>query len=268
MPAAKTTWRFIDDGARTGRSNMARDEALAVCASGGSLPCLRVYRFEPAAVTLGRSQPLPGAIDLAVCRARGIELVRRPTGGLAILHLDDFTYSITAGMEVAGGARERVFQTAAAGIIEALRLLGARASAASHPPTARAAVTWCFESGFGVDLECAGRKICGSAQRQYQASVLQHGSLFLADHADVLEELSGPGPDAGHGPPVSLAEQIGRSVGWGEVRDAFREGFGRALGIKLMEDSVNGEEEKVAEGLLAARYGSDGWSWPSEEVRL
>jgi lipoate-protein ligase A len=132
----------------------------------------------------------------------------------------------------------------------------------SHPGAARSGATWCFEGGFGIDLECDGRKICGSAQRRYQGSVLQHGSLFLLDRSDVLGELTGPESIAGQSPPVSLAEQLRRTVEWGEVRDALREGFARALGIELVEDSVIGEEERVAEEILAARYDGPGWSWP------
>ncbi|MFH1149889.1 MAG: lipoate--protein ligase family protein [Actinomycetota bacterium] len=262
MKGSRETWRFIDDGARSGRDNMARDEALALCSRRGSTPSLRVYRFEPATVTLGRSQPLPGLIDLEACRSHGVELVRRPTGGLAILHLDDFTYSFTTGLEPTHGARERVFQTVASGLIEALRLMGAGCRTVSHRTPARGEATWCFEGGFGVDLECEGRKICGSAQRLYHDSVLQHGSMFLVDRGDVLEELTGPGSLAGHSQPVSLSRQLSRIVEWEEVRDAIRQGFAAALGIELSEDRLGGEEERVSEELLAERYGAPGWSWP------
>ncbi|MBU1672097.1 MAG: hypothetical protein KKF41_08375 [Actinobacteria bacterium] len=262
MKGPRETWRFIDDGARRGKVNMARDEALALCAGPASTPTLRVYRFDPAAVTLGRSQPLPGLIDLGACRSRGVELVKRPTGGLAILHLDDFTYSFTAGTEPSPWVRESVFQTVASGLTEALRLMGIGCRTVSHPASARPDATWCLEGGYGVDLECAGGKICGSAQRLYRRSVLQHGSLFLIDRGDVLEELTGPGSLAGYGRPASLFGQLSRTVSWEEVRDAFKQGFAAALGIELSEDRLGEEEERVSEGLLRDRYGAPGWSWP------
>lgn len=258
--------RFIDDGWRTGAENMARDEALAIAAGEHpSEPTLRLYRFRPACVTIGRFQDYPAGLEVAACGELGIDVVRRPTGGLAILHLDDFTYSATFSGEFHSGlTKDRVFSAVGEGILASLRILGVQvALAAHHGGTARSS-PWCFESAFGVDLEWLGRKICGSAQKQSSRCILQHGSIFLESTEGVLRTITGSpaaGPPGGvrAGRLVCMSEAAGRTVCWEELREAFVEGFEITLGEKLDNGDLTPLEEGIAGGLLDEKYGTRRW---------
>lgn len=258
--------RFIDDGWRTGAENMARDEALAVGAAGPHAgPTLRVYRFKPPCVTVGRFQEFPAGLDLGACWELGIGVARRPTGGLAILHLDDFTYS--AVFPRTGRSRltmDSVFGTVALGIIAALSVFGVEAGIAVHSGETVSGSTWCFGSAFGVDLDWHGRKICGSAQRQSSRYLLQHGSIFMKSRDDVLNRISGAGTTGSEGTayarrPVALEQAACRPIEWEELRDAFVEGFRAALGEPLDAGTLTSSEEETAERLYREKYGTERW---------
>ena len=146
--------------------------------------------------------------------------------------------------------REDVFHRVALSIIAALGRLGIETSLVEHAVSERSHEQWCFESAFGVDIEHDGRKICGSAQRVFEASVLQHGSLYL----DQIP------PVAGHGSGfVTLREAGGRSYAWEEVLDAFARGFEGALGLTLRRGQMTDEEEDLARGLEIEKYRSGRW---------
>ena len=258
------TWRFIVDRGLRGCSNMARDEALVVGVAGGAPPALRVYRFEPPAISIGRFQEIGREIDPETCREEGVEVVRRPTGGLAILHADDFTYSVTIPSgDVGLAAKERCFNGVAAGILESLREVGVSARLSRHGDNGEAASIWCLQSAFGVDIELDGRKICGSAQRVFPRAILQHGTLFLKDNRKLADRITRGDflADERTGPLfVTLTEACGRDITWEEVKAAFQAGFAGALGITLEAGALCEEEEAMARRLLVSKYGSESWT--------
>lgn len=258
--------RFIDDGWRTGAENMARDEALSIAvASGDSKPVMRVYRFEPPCITIGRFQEYPAWFDLSACKELGLEVVRRPTGGMAILHLEDFTYSVCFSRDTRfGRSREQVFSSVGEGILSSLRILGIRAELAAHNRGPSGRSPWCFESAFGVDIEFGGRKICGSAQKQSASCVLQHGSMFLRPCDDTLRRVAGETEADGHAPMrgrrlISISEAAGRRVSWEELREAVIQGFEGGLGETLEEGKMTRLEKGIACRLLEDKYGTAGW---------
>jgi lipoyl(octanoyl) transferase len=253
--------RLVVDGPLTGAENMARDEALGRCHEPGVAAVLRAYRFSPPAVTIGRFQRWPGAFDLDTGVGPDLEVVRRPTGGLAILHRNDFTYSVVMGSSSSGSSgRDEVFRLVADAIVAALYELGIRAGTASHRGAGKPRGDWCFESAFGVDLEWRGKKICGSAQRVIRSSVLQHGSLFLQRGDEENSTPAAAGSERpGVGPFVTLQEAAGRDVGWEEVLDAFRVGFERSMGVALDPGTLSGSEETEARRLFEARYSRPEW---------
>ena len=253
----QTEWRFIDDGAHSGAENMARDEALAESVGEGAVPALRVYTFEPPAVSLGRFQEYPGSFDLERCRAAGVDFVRRPSGGLAILHYGDFTYSLSLPRSGGGpGVARDFFLKTASALVESLSDLGIRVRPVEHSASSRSG-TWCFGACFGADIEWGNRKICGSAIRVYGASVLQHGSLFLSVDENLLRDLAFDGADRSYF--VTLPEAGGRKYVLEEVSGAFRSGFSRALGVKFETAAFSGKELERADELLRERYGTEKW---------
>jgi len=183
-PLEPAVWRLvIEETPRTGAANMAVDQAIAeACAAGEVPPTLRFYRWTPPAISLGRHQSLAD-IDSAAARHHGYEIVRRSTGGRAILHTDELTYSV-AGTErdprLGGGVMESYLRLSSA-LVRGLRSLGLdavdkAAGTVRAGPNVSAA---CFEVPSAYEIVVGGRKLLGSAQSRRAGYVLQHGSLPL-----------------------------------------------------------------------------------------
>ena len=175
-------WRLLRHGAATGAENMAVDEAVAQSIAAHLVPpTLRFYAWAPPCVSLGRNQAVAG-VDLPACAARGFDVVRRPTGGRAILHTDEMTYSIIASPDdpLMHGYVLDSYLRISHGLVAGLRRLGIDAEEA--PGTNRAGPdvsAACFEVPSAYEIVAGGRKILGSAQARRSTSVLQHGSLPL-----------------------------------------------------------------------------------------
>lgn len=255
-------WRLLLEPGTSGPENMARDEAILTCGQ-PVIPTLRLYSFEPPAVTLGRFQdrmPLDEEASLRPAK----DIVRRPTGGLAILHLHDLTYSVALPSEGRAPAlRDRTYHVLSTGIISALGILGISTELVEHRATGPArGGTWCFRGEFGVDIEHRSRKICGSAQRVFNGGVLQHGTVYLEDASSAMADLLGqtetppvtPGVDF-----ISLEEAAGRKVSWNEAATAFREGFRVSLGIDLSLGALSAAERKTSRELLTGKYLDPAW---------
>ena len=117
-------WRVVDTGANCGAYNMGVDQVLAAAAQG---PVLRFYGWDPPAVSCGWNQQPEREANIEACRALGIDVVRRPTGGRAVLHWEELTYSVACVAEalVAGGGIEATHRQIGACLAEGLRLFGA-----------------------------------------------------------------------------------------------------------------------------------------------
>jgi lipoyl(octanoyl) transferase len=252
--------RFIDDGWRSGKENMARDESLALLAPNEAAPTLRVYRFGPPCVTIGRFQHCPEAGEGGRRVYDDMDVARRPTGGLAIPHRNDFTYSVTMRSEGRGRWRkEWYFSLVAGGLVEALQRLSVDASLSYHEGNGSNESTWCFERAAGIDVEWAGRKLCGSAQRMWEDSVLQHGTIFLADPRMAPEGMAEESSSNVFAGIVTLEEAAGRRIEWEVVREAFRAGFSTAFGLSFKDAALSDEEEALSRRLLERKYSCSWW---------
>jgi lipoate-protein ligase A len=178
------------EAARTGAQNMAVDRALLQCAERGELgsPLLRVYRWDPPAVSLGYHQD-ESALDLEGLRAKGIDIVRRPTGGAAVLHAEEWTYAVAGarGIPGLGQGFAEIYRSLAGSMVEALRGLGIEAaSGGAGAPESFV----CFEALQGHEISARGRKLVGSAFRQTRHAFLQHGSLLRGPrHLELVDHL-------------------------------------------------------------------------------
>jgi len=261
-PAA---WRVIVEAApRTGAENMALDEALMdAVAAGESPPALRFYQWEPPCLSLGKRQPLDG-VDLAACRADGVDVVRRATGGWAILHTDELTYSIAVRPDDprAAGAILDAYRTLSQGLVAGLRLLGVAAEMNPVTPggTHNASAA-CFEVPSAYEITAGGRKLIGSAQARPNGRVLQHGSLpLVGDMARVaryltFEDETERAALAAHlrERATTLSEALGRPAGFAEVAAALRAGFAEALNLEPRDATYAPAELAAARARLAEK---------------
>lgn len=269
-------WRLIVDGAGSAAWNMAVDEAiLESVASGEQPPTLRLYRWNPPAVSLGYFQRLEQAVDEPSCWQAGVELVRRPTGGRAVFHHRELTYSVALppGHRAAGRGVLEGYRILSEALREGLRRLGVEVELARAAPRPAGeprgfADGACFDAASRYELEWQGRKLVGSAQlRRATGAVLQHGSVLLELDPEQTARLLSPG---GRGRALlaqvlrcraaGLREALGRPVSWEEVAQALSQGFAAALDIQWEPGGLSARERERAEQLMVERYRTDEWN--------
>ena len=172
------------DAAHDPEENMRRDRALLACAEQGAEPVLRLFTFAPHGITLGAREKPDVALDLDRCRDDGIPWALRPTGGRAIFHADEWTYSLAAPLDHPewGGTQTEAYRRVSALIADSLRRLGVPADLVRpERDTAATSAAACFASTARHEIEVGGRKLVGSAQRRTQNGLLQQGSVLLGD---------------------------------------------------------------------------------------
>jgi lipoate-protein ligase A len=270
-------WRVVDTGIADAATNMAIDEAIMLAhAAGDAPPTLRFYGWQPAAVSIGYFQQAAKDIDLAACAAAGVSVVRRLTGGRAVLHDMELTYSIVVrdaepSIPSAIIASYGHFST---GLLAGLRLLGINAElslsrhAYGQNRGNQGFSAACFDTPSNYEVTYDGRKLVGSAQVRKHGVILQHGSVLLrfsAQKATAVLKLSSPEARAALEKKlemrvVSAEEILKRSVAYDEVAAAVTAALGPALGIELQNQGLTAGEEATASRLVAEKYNQDGWN--------
>lgn len=265
------TWRLINTGVSDGAANMAIDEALMQSvAENRSPPTLRFYGWDPPCVSVGYSQSVRKEVNLDRCRERGYTWVRRPTGGRAILHIDELTYSVVAPQGEARVVGDIItsYRRLSLGLVEGLRTLHGGVVQADRMETdsglEKSAA--CFDVPSHYEVTAYGRKLVGSAQVRRNGVVLQHGALPLeGDVSRLVDVLVLPEPDrvALRGKllerAIALDEVVGRVVPFDEAVEALTRGFGRALNLGFTPGELSQFEREAAEGLMS-RYTGDEWT--------
>lgn len=237
---------------------MALDEALMRHARSTGRTTLRVYSWAQPTLSLGRNQPAVGQYDLRRIDGRGVDVVRRPTGGRAVLHHREVTYSVTAPVGALGDLRESYARINRL-LIDALRRLGVVAREA--PPgdgTPLPGVAPCFETPVGGEIIADGRKLVGSAQRREGGALLQHGSILIDDDQALAGTLLNE-PVLVAQPPATLHALMGRAPAIDEVAAALSNALGDLEGA-AEPLRVSG---KIAADAAAAqtRYQDPAWTW-------
>ena len=220
MPLTEAaTWQLmLDPAGRSGAANMAIDARLLAEAAASGRAVLRLYRFSPPCLSLGRNEP--GArYDRAAIARLGIDVVRRPTGGSTVWHDHEVTYAVAAPIALFGGLRA-AYRAIHTRLAIALRVLGVAATIApdrraARPPDRRSC---CFAAAVGGEVLVGGRKLVGSAQVRHRDALLQHGSILLAGSQEIVRIVSGE-RRVGSG-ETSLQSVLGRVVSFDEVAAA------------------------------------------------
>lgn len=268
----RATWRLIVDAPAEGARNMAVDEALAAhVANGRVLPTLRFYTWNPPCLSLGYAQPAADA-DFERLHWYGWDIVRRLTGGRAILHTDELTYSVAVPLSdprVTGGVVES-YQRLSQGLLAGLAALGAAVEADRASGEARGFKgPVCFEVPSDYEITANERKLLGSAQTRRGGNVvMQHGALPLSGDpgriCDALVFASEADREAARervrARAITLEAALGRPVSIQRVIAALASGFASALNLDLVESSLTASEQAYADELRTHKYASSAWT--------
>jgi lipoate-protein ligase A len=247
---------------------MAVDEAILrsrVQAAGPAT--VRFYGWQPPTVSLGYAQSLDETVDRAQCAALGIGVVRRPTGGSAILHEPpegEVTYSVVARGDDFPGADDvlETYRVVGRGLADGLGRLGVSADLV---PLVRGrhggarAPAFCFRRAGAYELAVGGRKLVGSAQRRQRGCFLQHGAVLLDADPDRIRAVFPREADPTAG-LITLAEVLGRLSGFDVVVEALTAGLSGAFGAGLVPGGLSPEESRLVAALVADKYGTEAWT--------
>jgi len=266
------TWRLLNTGSADGATNMAIDEALLTAvAEGKSPPTLRFFAWEPPCLSIGYNQAMD-EVDIARCRQAGVDLVRRLTGGRAILHTDELTYSIVAPQDeprVAGGVVES-YRRLSAGLVRGLRFLGVDVAQAGAGYGQGADVSAaCFDMPSAYEITVDGKKLVGSAQVRRREAVLQHGTLPLqGDITRICHYLAVSSEERREElrrnlqtRATSLELSLGRVVPFAQVVEALAKGFSEALNLHLEPGELSQYELVLVQHFRRKKYASEAWNF-------
>jgi lipoate-protein ligase A len=231
---------------------MAVDDALlTLCGQGQSPPTLRLFSFRSPCLSLGRFQSAPPD----TCREPALEVVRRPTGGRAVLHRRDICYSVIAPADhpLVAGSIHQSYAKIARALAECLAILGLPSLEEAAVQGRLPEADWCFEAVAPHELALDGAKLVGSAQLRRDGILLQQGSIRLAH------------PDGEPPPTTSLEEALGRRVSRREIASALVEGFRRAWSVQFRRGRLTPEEEQLAQRLERETYANPAWTWRADQ---
>ena len=253
------TWRLLVDPPAAGARNMAVDQALAEAVQGDRAPpTLRFYTWWPRALSLGYHQPLQ-LVDRPLARQLGIDVVRRITGGGALLHGDELTYAVALPRRhdiVRGGIRES-YAALTEGLVAGLEALGLapRAGATAHAPEETLSGL-CFASPSTHEIWVGRRKMVASAQGRVHGGVLQHGSLVMSHDPDIHRLTHTPAPEV---PAPGLRDVLPQPMAIGALVQALTQGFADRLCVAPEPGALTPEERNRRDELVGVRYAHDAW---------
>ena len=271
-------WRFIMSDAMSPDMNMAVDEAILTAHSEGKVPpTVRFYTWNPATLSIGYFQKSEKEIDTEEVAKRRIGFVRRPTGGRAVLHDKELTYSVIVSEkhpQMPSSVTE-AYKVISLGLLYGFQALGLKAemvSLASEEEKEKYSSpgsSACFDSPSWYELVVEGKKVAGSAQTRQKGVILQHGSILLDMDVELLfsllkfpsERVKQRMIDSFRQKAVTINDVSPTPVSLQEAVAAFRKGFASGLGIELVEQGLTDEEWKMAEQLARERYSTHEWNF-------
>ncbi|MED3660748.1 biotin/lipoate A/B protein ligase family protein [Ureibacillus sp. FSL K6-8385] len=274
----KTKWYFINSGPCSPSYNMALDEALLEFHSKGEIPpVIRFYQWNPPTLSIGYFQRAHRDIDFQALKAQNIGFVRRPTGGRAVLHDSELTYSIIVTEQYPNLPESvtEAYRFLSEGLLKGFHHLGLDAYF-SVPDTEekqeilkkpKSAV--CFDAPSWYELVVEGKKVAGSAQTRQKGVVLQHGAILLdLDEDKLLSLFKFPSEEAKQKMREQLPERAvainrltDRRITIEECIEAFKKGFEEALQIELVPYELTEEQERLVKRLEEEKYANDEWNF-------
>jgi lipoate-protein ligase A len=275
-------WRFIFTGANDAFFNMALDEAiLHSCQNGQESPTLRLYLWKPPGVSIGYFQSLERTVDLDKCQENSIDVIRRITGGRAVLHENEITYSVCASVKEYPDLGQSVTETyrkisfALLESLKGLKVFGewAKPERDGIESTENSLLAKpCFVSNSRYEITVGGKKLIGSAQRRFQEGFIQHGSIPLGDGMFNLIDFLSPESCTSEEHRKQMAKRkleeksiclgkiLKREVESGEVIYALKKGFSKFFGAETIEEELTQKELENAQVLKQEKYSTEEWN--------
>ncbi len=258
------TVRFIPFAYYSPYENMAIDEFLISYYEKTKIPVLRLYSWRPAGISAGKNQDVNLDIDIAACKAAGIPVVRRLTGGGAIFHKNELTYSIACSdtdfIGKKAGVKES-FENLNAFILKMYFKFGLEASygkdAFPGEKSLGARQGFCFAGNEEYDIIIKGKKTGGNAQYRRREIIFQHGSIPLDENEDAQKYFKCP---VNRDNFTSLDRLLGREVTAGEVAANLGAAFMETFGCDLKEETLSMDEKRGAIGIMTSKYATDNWN--------
>lgn len=267
-----TIWRLIKTPPSNGAWNMAVDEAILEHVQSHAIkPTLRLYAWTPPCLSLGHAQPFKD-VDVERLKSRGWEVVRRLTGGRAILHTDELTYSVTgnASDEVLAGGVLESYNRLSKALLYAVQSLSlpVKVQEEKHRTGSQNLNPVCFEVPSSYEITVDGKKLIGSAQARRKEGVLQHGSLPLTgDLTRICDALVFENESARQEAKERLLSRattvesvLGTNISWDTAANAVVQGFEKELGIEFEVGELSQSELKRAEELVEEKYNNFAWT--------
>lgn len=265
-----SAWRVIDTGSCSAAFNMALDEAIAMAVRLNlSPPTLRIYGWNQRSVSIGYFQR-SGDLDIEYCRENNIQIVRRPTGGRAVFHKDEITYSFS--VQTRTGLFSRGLFDSYLRISSAFQLalskVGLSPESRMNKPTLKSKIQnskknspLCFQSVSYGEISLNTIKVIGSAQKRWAGGLLQQGSIpFTVDGNEMLKLFQRNNVHMRKEPLIGL-NQIAPALSHDELKDAIRIAFEETFQIKLVISASSQEELSLARELEAQKYLNDAWTF-------
>lgn len=261
-------WRLIDSGTCNAFYNMALDEAIAAEVRKGASPAtLRIFGWDRPSLTLGRFQPALD-INFEYCQSHDIPVVRRPTGGRAILHWEELTYSFSAKTDrgpFSYGLMDSYRRISMAFLI-ALKKTGVLVEAKTEREKGRvlSKSPLCFQSSSFGEILVDNKKLAGSAQRRWKDGLLQQGSIPYVCHEEKLQGIFGPEKTSSLRNCTKALKECVPLLDEDTFRKTVASSFEEAFGIRLVLSDPSQGESLLAEGLLQRKYLQYQWNFPQQ----
>ena len=253
-------FRFLETGKNTAYLNMSIDEVML----DSSLPVIRFYQWEPPAISIGFSQKMKDEINLVECKKRGIDCVRRLTGGKAVFHHKELTYSIILPSKLMPLSVIESYKVIANGILLGFKEMGIDAIMNENIENTKGN-SICFNEPSYYEILVKGKKIVGSAQVRKKGKILQHGSILIGVDVNLLCSLfNGCNEEIINRTRLritSISDTLKRDINYKEVSDAMVKGFEKNFKCNLTPDKISEEEFVSAKKLAEEKYSKPEWSF-------
>lgn len=257
---------IIDNTPLEGSWNMAVDEYLFQSLAEEPHTILRFYTWKNPTVSLGYSQKVPAVVDVEFCKTKGIDIVRRMTGGKLVLHHKEVTYSLASSdTDVFTSTLSDSYRLISEALMKGLEKMGLKPMLASPGPQKYVRGNLpCFSYPSRNEVEVNGKKIIGSAQKRVGAKFIQHGSIPMEEDDERLASISFLRGADEKVRMVALSQALGKKIYFDRAVDIFSKGIEEFFDIRTNRRVLREDEIEVIRKIQKNKYGNPAWTFGAD----